>query len=638
MKKALRSTLVSSGLMAAFLIVFLAAAGSLSSTGSANSAAPAPATDVVSTPMTPWGPGFTIFETLPYYFNTGGSTCSGGHPVQYYYDFEDGTNSGWLPVGTVHFIKRYAAAGSYEIRAKARCSVDTAFESAFSTALTVDVHYLWETNKSFHVLPEAIWAPATGGGTWVTEVQITDITGGSEVFVCFNTSGGTWRGPMCIVEDTSANMSRKFTNILAELQAQDPPFNYYGKVGAIEFWTQDDAHIIRVASRTLNGNYSKTFPGLRRDWSNMSDPDTPSIIQNMTSTAAYRSSAGFFNAAGVEMTVDFQLLDSAGNLIGQTFSRAFAAYDYQSFNPFVQAGVPYPTSSYDNACLRVIPTSGYGLLFGFGALANNASNDPAAMITGPDQDGGGYTWNAPDWEKHLPEAIWAPATGGGTWTTEIQITDRHGGTQVEATFNSASGSRGPFVLWTGGNPFSSVKFTNILQTLQALDPSFNYYGKVGAIYFKTTQGQPYCFLVTATTKNGNYAKTYPATSSRYDMAVGPGYDLMVQNLTSNATYRSSVIFDYAAGIYGSPVTVECRLRDADGNTIGSPFSVTLGYLGFYSVNPFAAAGVPYPAYTHDNVWLHLTATSGAGGLVVYGATANSASNDPASHLPAMYNH
>ena len=36
-------------------------------------------------------------------YTTGGSISNLGDPVQYYFDFSDGTNSGWLPVGTTKF-------------------------------------------------------------------------------------------------------------------------------------------------------------------------------------------------------------------------------------------------------------------------------------------------------------------------------------------------------------------------------------------------------------------------------------------------------------------------------------------------------------------------------------------------------
>ena len=642
MKKALGFALASSAVTAVFLIAFLAAAGTPSGAGSLGHAVPSAPGDIVSTPTTP-----TIgappdnpppVETLPSNYTTGGSTCSGGHPVEYYFDFGDGTNSGWLPVETFTVAKRYAAQGSYNVRAKARCSVDTGLESSFSASLAANISSLSSIEQCFHVLPEAIWAPATGGGTWVTEVQLTAIQPLTHIYLCFNTAGGTWRGPFYTWVAESPNETYKLPNILADLQYLDPSFNYYGRVGAVEFWTQDAAHGIRLASRTSNGNYSKTFPGLRFNNESVVGEHNALLVQNLINNATYRSSAGFFNAGGIAMTVEFELLDSTGSLIGSAFSRLFAAYDFQSFNPFVQAGVPYPAYSYDNVILRAYVTSGDSSLLGFGALANNTSNDPAAMLTAMDAWGGGSAWNMPAVTKYLPEAIWAQATGGGTWTTDIQITDDHGGTEVEAVFCTASGTRGPFVLWTGGSAHSSVKFTNILQTFQALDPSFTYYGKVGAIYFNATQGPPYCFLVAAMTKNGNYAKTYPATSPTLFKAVVPGYDLMVQNLASDATYRSSVIFVNVSGISGSPGTVECRLRDATGNVIGSMFTVTLSPFRVYSVNPFAAAGVPYPANSYDNAWLHLTMPSAGGAMTVYGATANNASNDPAAHLPAMYNH
>ncbi len=57
-----------------------------------------------------------------------------------------------------------------------------------------------------------------------------------------------------------------------------------------------------------------------------------------------------------------------------------AGHAFQAFDPFSQASVPYPGSSYDNVILGVRPTSGAGEVMCFGATANNASNDPAAHL------------------------------------------------------------------------------------------------------------------------------------------------------------------------------------------------------------------------------------------------------------------
>ncbi len=591
----------------------------MSDTNFTISAAPA---ETVSTPTVPTAGASPPFKTLPVEYTTGGSTSSWGDPVQYYFDFGDGTYSGWLTAGTTKVAKRFASTGSFNVRAKARCSVHTAVESAYSTALVVNVT---DTPSELIVLPEVIWAAASGGGTWMTEVQITDITGGSQAWACFNMNGGTWRGPFLLGTSSGAGQSLKFTNILAQLQTLDPSFSYYGQVGALEIWTQSGAYRGLAAARTLNGNYSKTFPGLRNNPWNSASTSRPMLIQNMMSNASYRSAAGFFNPTGDAVTADFQLLDSGGNLIGSSFNRAFAAYDFQSFNPFVQAGVPYPAYSYDNVCLRVVPLAGTGVLFGFGAAADNVSNDPAAQLVV--QAGGAYP-NSPENLKAMPEAIWAAATGGGTWTTEIQVTDVTGGSQVSAIFYWGGSSRGPFVIWTGAGANSSVKFANILSTLQALDPSYTYYGKVGAIYFQT-QDAGHQIHVTSMTKNGFYSKTFPGLGLNGENTVALGRDFMIQNLTSNAAYRSAIGFFNGSG---SALTLEFRLYDASGSVIGSMFSQTLNSGGFYSVNPFSAAGIPYPAYSHDNVWLLITPTTGTGSVFSFGATANSTTNDPAAHI------
>jgi len=642
MKRRMRSKVGGIFLKAALFTAFLVVTGTASDPGNAKITVPAAGAETVSMPDIPDGE-YSPLITMPYVYSAGGSTSSDGHDVQYYFDFDDGTNSGWLPVATTEVAHRWPDegdyAGYYYVQVKARCSIHTEIESGWSQALEVYPDPVPDNN--YIVLPEVIWAPATGGGTWVTEVQINAFTVAG-VYVCFNASGGTWRGPFFLWGGGGFSPSVKYDNILSELQTVDPSFSYYGQVGALQLWTGAPSPPVRVAARTLNGNYSKTFPGLKSSAGNyFSRGNEPLLIQNLINNAVYRSSTGFFNAGGHETTVEFQLLDSAGSLIGAAFSRIFAPYDFQSFNPFVQAGVPYPANSYDNVCLWANVTSvasawDNGFIYGFGALANNTSNDPAALVAAPDGQGYSGQWNAPFWQVYLPEAIWSPATGGGTWVTDIQITDVHGGSAVNATFFSGTDSpRGPFALWTGGSPHSSVRFNNILQTLQALDPSYTYYGKVGAICFESTQGSGYDFLVTAMTKNGNYSKTYPATRPSTDTSVAPHYIPMVMNLTSNATYRSSAVFANSSGPTDTPMTVECRLYDANGDVIGSMFSVTLGYRQFYSVNPFAAAGVPYPANSYDNVWLHLWSKVGTGFITVYGATANNASNDPACHLPVF---
>jgi hypothetical protein len=116
---------------------------------------------------------------------------------------------------------------------------------------------------------------------------------------------------------------------------------------------------------------------------------------------------------------------------------------------------------------------------------------------------------------------------------------------------------------------------------------------VGAVVFSTQDGS-HMIHVASLTKNGNYSKTFPGLTNYSDCTVRYGQVSMIQNLTSNATYRSSIGFFNGSG---NALTVEFRLYNAAGSLIGSMFSQTINAGGFYSVNPFAAAGIPYPTYS-----------------------------------------
>jgi len=582
--------------------------------------------ETVSTPTKPSGREDGATSTS-YEYTTGASTSSSGHSVQYFYDWGDATDSGWLPVGIVKASKAWSTPGIYSVRAKARCSIDIAVESAWSAVLSVDIK---TSATNCEILPEAIWADATGGGTWVTDIQVTDVTGGSVVSVYFDYGGGSWRGPFTLWTSPGPNASVKFSNILSTIDALDPEaFTYFGRVGAIEFWTQDASHSIQVSARTMNGNYSKTFPGLLDVEANSASISRQMMIQNLTSNAAYRTTVGCFNPSGSSVTAEFRLMDAAGSQIGSSFSKILVGYDFQVFSPFTEVGAPYPSYSHDNVFLLINPTSGAGRVMSFGATASNLSNDPAAHLAF--QVPPGYD-NSPGNYKILPEAIWAYATGGGTWITDIQVTDVTGGSVVTVTLNYGGGNRrGPFTLWTGAGSNQSVKFSNILSTIDGLDSeAFTYFGNVGAIEF-STQDASHLIHVSARTMNGNNSKTFPGLSDVDANTATTSRPMMIQNLTSNAIYRSTTgCFNPSS----SPLTVEFRLFDANGSQIGSSFSKTFIGDDFQAFFPFTEAGASRGSY--DNVFLLINPTSGTGRLMSFGATANNLSNDPAAHLAVRY--
>ena len=385
-------------------------------------------------------------------------------------------------------------------------------------------------------------------------------------------------------------------------------------------------HVLQVMARTLNGSYSKTFPAFSLHDSNTADTSRVMIVPNLTNNSIYRSTCGMFNPTTAAVTLELQLRDAANTQIGTTITKTISGYGFTAFSPFNDAGVAYPANSFDNVILEIQPTSGTGKVLCFGASANNATNDPAAHIAV--QNSSAHD-NGPSAKQILPEAIWAAATGGGTWMSETQIVDVSGGSIVSVYFDYGSGNRrGPFVLWTGSVAGSKVKYANILQQIGTIDSGLTYYGRVGTVEFQT-QDSSHFIQVTARTLNGNYSKTFPGLNLVDAETADTGRVMLIQNYASNSTYRSTCGFFNPTA---EAVTVEFTLLNNSGAQIGVPFSKTFVGYDYQAFLPFNEAGVPYPANSYDNVILRVRPTAGSGQVVCFGASANNASNDPAAHL------
>jgi hypothetical protein len=511
---------------------------------------------------------------------------------------------------------------TYYIRAYAVNSIGAVYGSELSFSTLPYENY----PSSYQVIPEAIWAPASGGGTWMTEVQITDITGDSEVSVYFNTSTGERRGPITLYTSPGRNMSVKAGNILNTLDQLDTGFSYYGTAGALEFLTQDTDHKIHVTARTKNGNYSKTFSGLNHNDDNTAGGSRVMMIQNLVSNETLRTAYGGFNPTDDAVTVEYTLINGSGAVIGTPFSRTFSARQYQAFSPFTEAGVPYPGSSHTNTWLKITPISGAGQLMSYAATANNITSDPAVHTAVQAADTGGY--NSPSNYLVIPEILWAPASGGGTWMTEVQITDITGGSEISVYYNTSSGERrGPIALFTGSGPGVSVKTGNLLQTLDLLDPGFDYYATAGSVEF-FTQDTSHIINVITRTSNNSYAKTFSGINLHEANTVSGSRRMMIQNLVSDSDYRTAV---GAFNPTDETVTIKFTIKDADRNTIGTAFTKTFTARQYQAFDPFSEAGVPYPGNSNDNTWIRIQVESGSGAVIVYGATADNITSDPAVH-------
>jgi N-acetylneuraminic acid mutarotase len=151
----------------------------MNSCGSANSnTATITVGEAISTPNSPSGPTNGTTGTS-YSYSTGGSTSNLGHSMQYQFDWGDGTYSDWLSVGTTSVSKSWTSAGSYTLKAQARCATHTSVVSGWSSALFVNIFITnWTaintglTNPDVWALaihpqtPDTIYAGTYGGGVF----------------------------------------------------------------------------------------------------------------------------------------------------------------------------------------------------------------------------------------------------------------------------------------------------------------------------------------------------------------------------------------------------------------------------------------------------------------------------------------
>ncbi len=94
--------------------------------------------DTVSTPDTPQGSVGGLTGTS-YRYTTGGSISSTGNPVQYLFDWGDGTDSGWIPTGQLSASKSWALPGTYQVKVQARSAFQTTALSPWSEILWVTI-------------------------------------------------------------------------------------------------------------------------------------------------------------------------------------------------------------------------------------------------------------------------------------------------------------------------------------------------------------------------------------------------------------------------------------------------------------------------------------------------------------------
>jgi hypothetical protein len=94
--------------------------------------------EVISTPSAPDGPSSGV-SGMPYQFTAGGAKPSWGDPVQYSFNWGDGSSSEWAPSGVSSSSHAWSTAGAYAVTVQARSSTQPGVVSGVSAGLTVTI-------------------------------------------------------------------------------------------------------------------------------------------------------------------------------------------------------------------------------------------------------------------------------------------------------------------------------------------------------------------------------------------------------------------------------------------------------------------------------------------------------------------
>ena len=245
---------------------------------------------------------------------------------------------------------------------------------------------LWSYDSSpsdMQIIPEAIWAPATGGGTWVTELQVLSLSSTPADVIVFFCCSGYSTPTFQICYGLAQFHGARFSNILATIDSLDPGSRvYYGQVGTLFISTVDSNSRIQVQAKTVNGNYGKTFPGLNIVEGNTAAVGRPLILLDLVRNATYRTFVGAYSPpSSTTSVVRFQIIDGNNVQVGSSFDKTFLPNTFMSFSPFTEAGIT--SGNYENCYLLIdvlSGASGADGVFCFGSIANNYTNDTYALI------------------------------------------------------------------------------------------------------------------------------------------------------------------------------------------------------------------------------------------------------------------
>jgi C1A family cysteine protease len=213
--------------------------------------------ETVSTPIYLSGPASGA-TGVSYTYTIGGSSSNVEHTVQYYVDWGDGTNSGWLSAGTTSAAKSWDTAEPYSVMVKARCVDDTDIESDWSDTLNVVIS---ESPYPAVTLLAPDTDPGLPSGSTYRIQWDAPLEAGTFKVLYSTDNGATWRIP-----PSGTNIATKYydwtvptpLNNLKKCRVKVIGYNGTVKVGEDRSFSPFAVEVIRLTS--LNGGGTLT-PG-----------------------------------------------------------------------------------------------------------------------------------------------------------------------------------------------------------------------------------------------------------------------------------------------------------------------------------------------------------------------------------------
>ncbi|HVN76092.1 MAG TPA: hypothetical protein VMT19_07225 [Thermoanaerobaculaceae bacterium] len=247
---------------------------------------------------------------------------------------------------------------------------------------------------------------------WRTSVWITNpsTTDSAQVEIAFLKRGQSNTSPATVNVSVGPNASEQFTDIFND------SFHLDGVFGALRL--RSNIPIVAFA-RTYDSNVhtTKGTGGAGQDLAGIAfESGIPSgkstFVAGLAqdSSAAWRSNFGVVEEIGQSCTVQAEVLDTTGNVLG---TKTYQLLPFEAIQPSItDIGAPLGT----NQRVRLSVTAGNGAIIAFGSLVDNVTGDP----TTSDQVRGlvlSATELAGTWS-----GAWNNVTFGSTGTATIVVT------------------------------------------------------------------------------------------------------------------------------------------------------------------------------------------------------------------------